>query len=197
MRLAPGSPLALAREDGAMKKSSKFAPEVLERAVRIVQEHRRKLPSTTPGLSHRAALQPERLTDQLLERRPCHPVEHVGSLTLDDVLHEGLALVAPPRRDSGTGEADDRQDVLTDGGERPPRRLRHHRTDLPGLRRGHDLLIGHSLEHDVEDDGEQHTHPPGQHGDEVDQVVEGAVLPSRRGLLATCSQDRRGGRPTR
>ena len=32
-------------EDGAMKKSNKFSPEVRQRAVRMVQEHRGEYPS--------------------------------------------------------------------------------------------------------------------------------------------------------
>lgn len=41
----PGFEEAPTLENGAMKKSPKFSPEVRERAVRMVQEHRAEHPS--------------------------------------------------------------------------------------------------------------------------------------------------------
>jgi len=52
--------------------------------------------TTTARLSHRVTLQPERLSDELLELRPRHPVQRVGALALHGVLHKGPALTAPP-----------------------------------------------------------------------------------------------------
>ena len=79
--IAPGLTEAPTLENGAMKKSPKFSPEVRERAVRMVQEHRGEHPSQWAAIEAIAGMigcVPQTLHDLLGFFEPVIPVRRPG-----------------------------------------------------------------------------------------------------------------------
>lgn len=77
-----------------MKKSSKFSPEVRERAVRLVQEHRGEYASlwaAVESIAPKIGCVPQTLLDWVKqaevdtgERRPCHADPQQNAIRLRD-----------------------------------------------------------------------------------------------------------------